>query len=273
MLGKLFKHEFRATWIPPVLICIAVIAAGGLVRLFVLFSDLNDFFSIPMVLMTVFWFLLIAAASTAILGLSVFRFYKNVYGDEGYLTLTLPVKRSSIILSKLIPTLVWMYCGTAAICISLLLVSVSSDFGDFIGEVMADLDYLFSIISGSMKTPLFVFILEFVLFLIISSALSILTFYAAVSIGQLFGKHRLIGSIVGYLAVNTLGQIVMNLYMLTASFTLSDLMDNPLNLLGSGLGEFNLQVNIILYLLITALLALLCYLITHYVMKKSVNLR
>ena len=45
------------------------------------------------------------------------RFYKNVLGDEGYLTLTLPVNVHEILWSKLIVSFVW-FLATGLIAIA-----------------------------------------------------------------------------------------------------------------------------------------------------------
>ena len=65
------------------------------------------------------------------------RFYVNVYGDEGYLTLTLPVKRSYIILSKLIVGMCWLIAQVVVIILSLLILTVSPQFIKAFLEVIA----------------------------------------------------------------------------------------------------------------------------------------
>ena len=50
--------------------------------------------------------LLTCAAFTTAIIIAV-RFYKNTYSDEGYLTHTLPVKRGTLLLAKVIAGTIW----------------------------------------------------------------------------------------------------------------------------------------------------------------------
>jgi hypothetical protein len=51
------------------------------------------------------------------------NFNKTIFGPEGYLTLTLPVKRRSVLFSKLITTLIRFNVMLAAVCLTLFMIS------------------------------------------------------------------------------------------------------------------------------------------------------
>lgn len=61
---------------------------------------------IPIILALIFG-VLVAGAWIATLVIIIRRFYKNVFGCEGYLTLTLPISSHQLILSKLLASFIW----------------------------------------------------------------------------------------------------------------------------------------------------------------------
>ncbi len=52
-------------------------------------------------------------------GLGVYRYYQNCFTDEGYLTFTLPVKRATILNSKLLNTIIYVAASALVLVISL----------------------------------------------------------------------------------------------------------------------------------------------------------
>ena len=122
MLGKLIKHEFRATarlMLPLFLVVIllscfmrltASVLALGDGRSFVL-RLLSGLFSTGFVL-SIFASLIFSVV------MMVSRFYKNLMTDEGYLMFTLPVGVHSLLWSKLITAaLFFLFTFSANICI------------------------------------------------------------------------------------------------------------------------------------------------------------
>ncbi|MBE6611453.1 MAG: hypothetical protein E7632_03070 [Ruminococcaceae bacterium] len=273
MLGKLIKHEFRATAAPMLILFLGVLVISGLTRLCMLAAEFAEFFAILAGLSVMLYSLVIWAAYVFIYVLIIRRFYKHIYGAEGYLTLTLPVRRSTLILAKLIPAMIWQLLGTIVTTSSLLIIASYPEVYAVIGEafyiLLEGVLYLFEF----MNTPGWVMILELVLFAFISAVGGIMTLYASVSIGQLFKKHRFLGSVLGYFIIYVVTQIIMSAYVMVMStvsiFGSWDIYAGRLN----GLAAFQIQIMILLYIAITALIGLGCWIVTHGVMKKSVNLQ
>ena len=109
MLGKLIKHEFRATSriMGPMLLI--VLALSVLVRfsITVLENAESSFLNILAVLFVLAFAVGIIAVNLMSIIIMIQRFYKNLLGDEGYLMFTLPANVHSIIWSKLIVSIVW----------------------------------------------------------------------------------------------------------------------------------------------------------------------
>ena len=94
MLGKLIKHEFRATgriMLPLLgaellLSVLAGLSIRGLDRM-----ENMGFLGVTYVLTLVVFFLGLFALGVVAFVLMIQRFYKNLLRDEGYLAMTLPV--------------------------------------------------------------------------------------------------------------------------------------------------------------------------------------
>ena len=106
MLRKLLKYDFKSVfkywWIAAV-ISLAISAAGGF-AITALRSERELPTVVDVTAVTMLFVVALGFSAFALLsGILVFvRFYKNFFSDEGYLTFTLPVKRSQLLNSKLI---------------------------------------------------------------------------------------------------------------------------------------------------------------------------
>ena len=112
MLSKLLRHEFRATGRILLPLYLLLFVTAGMFHVSMLLRDnerIGDDWAAK-----VFSIVSISAFCVAIIGISIlavalmiYRFYKNLMTDEGYLMFTLPVTTHQIIISKLIVPLVW----------------------------------------------------------------------------------------------------------------------------------------------------------------------
>ena len=144
MLGKLLKYDMKAgaRMMPVVYFAIAGIYLIGFLA-----RELK----IGQILTTASVLLVIGAISTFIMTVVfvIQRFYKGLFGAEGYLTQTLPVGKGHLILSKLITAYVWMVLSFAVAALAFLAMLQLNH--------VTDLRKLIDILFGSSFTPLFVF--------------------------------------------------------------------------------------------------------------------
>ena len=126
MFLKLLKHDmksvFKLWWILlpvlPVLLLVDAVALRVMTQTIAnmalqpSISDGESTVMILVVMVAYFVFLgvtvLISLTSYYTIILSAIRFYKNLFTDEGYLTFTLPAKRSSVLLSKTLTAVIYM---------------------------------------------------------------------------------------------------------------------------------------------------------------------
>ena len=106
MLRKLLKYEFRASLLilPICLVAMALLYGAGWAAKAIGISQLATTCAV---------FLALVGCASVVVALitAILRFYKGVFGAEGYLIQTLPVGKGSIILSKAITAYVLLFAG------------------------------------------------------------------------------------------------------------------------------------------------------------------
>ncbi|HEM5096570.1 TPA: ABC transporter permease [Streptococcus suis] len=192
----------------------------------------------------------------AALGLSTFfmvinRFRKNVYGRQGYLTMTLPVSSHHIILSKLLASLVWYLLAGITIILSIGIVLAVLMLGseEF---VIPELQTLIQQLDWSV-------IFAHLFYSLIESTMGILLIYFSISVGQLFKDHRLLFAILTYIGIS----IVVGVF---GTLVFTNYLENLYN------AALPLYPSPILAL-INIILAFAYYFGTHFIMTKKLNLQ
>ncbi|HFU3799736.1 TPA: ABC transporter permease [Streptococcus suis] len=192
----------------------------------------------------------------AALGLSTFfmvinRFRKNVYGRQGYLTMTLPVSSHQIILSKLLASLVWYLLAGITILLS-------------IGIVLAVLmlgteEFMIPELQTVIQELDWSVLIAHLFYALIESTMGILLIYFSISVGQLFKDHRLLFAILTYIGIS----IVVGVFG-TLIYT-----NNLENLYNSALPLYPSPI----LTLLNIILAFAYYFGTHFIMTKKLNLQ
>lgn len=272
MLGKIIKYDIKATarYFIPMYVGLAILTLFNKLFLELLpFRQMDDsiFFNILNSIRTIFltlYILYIIAAVIMTMVIIVVHFYKNMTGDEAYLTFTLPVKTTSLVNGKLIVATMWTLL-TGIFCILSVGLLVAghgyiSEFFDVMGQMFRELgasSYRGEIISISVVVLILCFI---------SLLSGTLMTYASMALGHLFGKHRIIGSIVCYIGFNVGSQMIMTITLLISS--LSQYSNRVM------FDEFypSFMAMMIISTIVTAAITAAYYFITVYVFSKKLNL-
>lgn len=117
MLGKLIKHELRHSARYTLSIYIAVVVISALMGL--------SFLSEATWMGVMSCFALYAAGFVAVIVtlVSVIKnFYDTLFGRQGYLTLTLPVKCSTLLVSKVIVSFIWIVASFVLMALTLVMI-------------------------------------------------------------------------------------------------------------------------------------------------------
>lgn len=272
MLGKLLKHELHATGriMLPALAALILLAGMANLSYRIIRYMKSDFINIMLSLIIGLFFLGLFAAGVLAVAIMVYRFYKNLLGNEGYLMFTLPVNVHGLIWSKLLVSLLWVFL-TFLVCMGLFIMTVfhfaELGFRDFLNWLPDLRESLYWLYERTPVTPLHMtgYIAELFSTAVIAGIAQCLHFYAAMAVGHSFTKNKVLLSIVFYIAIG------FGLQMLSTAFML---------ILGSsrwlvfGVENMVWGAHWILWVsIIFALIqALILYLFTYLPLEKNLNL-
>jgi hypothetical protein len=271
MLGKLMKHEFRAT----ARVMLPLIGALLVVSLMANFSfransgTASTFLDIMSTFIIVLFFLAIFAVGIATVVIMINRFRSNLLKDEGYITFTLPVSMHSIIWSKLIVSTIWFAATFLIIALSAVISQLSLSFLKDFWEIFKSTVELFFGKSIFESLNLGFMALEGVIIALLISIAALLTFYASLSVGHGFANKKVLLSIVTFLIIivvtEVISALVQNIFI---TFGIE------LPVIGKFAGVYMAQWNTFCFYtaLILIIYSAIMYVITAGALKKHLNL-
>ncbi len=275
MLKKLLKYDFKAVfryWWIAALSSVALAFAGG--WSISVFSNEKE-------LPTVIYVLAILVAIVAILGLVAFsiltvifmysRFYKNFFTDEGYLTFTLPVKRSQLLNSKLITSIVIgsltgfviVVDVIIALCVGMPDVVLNAELiRPFIDEVVLE-------IVRETGFYLVIYAVEAILLALTMGIFTTLFVFCCITIGSIIAKKaKIITSIAIYYVANSVFTFVVQIFLLFG-------VDAVLGWVGNiKEGQFNLVLALIMLcgILFMGAVCTVLYSLQYWMLDRKLNL-
>ncbi|MBR2528386.1 MAG: hypothetical protein IKE58_07950 [Blautia sp.] len=208
MLRKLMKYELAATGRILIPIYFLVLAASAALaanaRWGSTTSQFGNFLDILLSLVFVFGILAMIIVTTVLI---IQRFYKNLLGNEGYLMFSLPVSTWQNILSKALSALLWIVgaCLTG-IASGFIFILVLEAFPDF-WEALTKSWNILTLAVG--KSKVISILILFIAALLLAILESIVKIYASFSVGHLWGNHRVLGSILGYIGFGAIESLAM----------------------------------------------------------------
>lgn len=216
MLGKLLKYELLAEMRKYAVVFAAIIGAAVLFLLFDRgLSRLGDYAIIDIFsgLLLIAFILLCFFTLAMIIVMSCVRFKKNLFGDEGYLMHTLPVPAWQHIAVKIIAAYIWTIAALVVIVIGICILTCSgswmTDMYDGMKEAFADISAADDVSAAFLISYKRFFIISAVLY----PLLLLLYIYFCIAVGSLFNSHKTLMSILTFVVVNTVGQIVNSVIM------------------------------------------------------------
>lgn len=279
MLRKLVKHEFKATrriFLPLYLvgIILAVLERGMIALMNSSFLQskmpvfLTSIFSIFATLLTIVFVVFLIGLLLLSVFYSVYRFYKNLMTDEGYLMFTLPVKPSQHTNAKLMTSMVWTLGSMLVVCLSIAILILSPTlYNEFLKPLFLEIPQIFDEIGSQ----LIFFIILVVASILVMIAYQILTFYFSVSLGQMMlPKHKIGGGIIAYFIVNTVTQI-LSLFTLPFILKPSMEMEAAAAITPASIIQY-LNLILLVTLILNIIVAIGMYVGTNIILKKNLNL-
>ncbi len=210
MLGKLMKHEFRATAriMLTVMGALAALAVLANLSLRTLTKDVNDDITVlKMILILIVVFFGIGVVVTAVMAivLMVSRFYRNLLKDEGYLMFTLPVSTHELVWSKIIVSTVWFLAAGLLIFLVMSLTGLNLSATN-LEMILEDLPSWAEITQymdeNGIRGQVSMLIFQGFLSMLLWSVVTCLHFYAAMALGHMFSKSKILLSVVFFIGIS-----------------------------------------------------------------------
>ena len=269
MVKKLLKYEFSFYYKRMLPLYLIVLGTAFLNRITQFFEAETSAYQVIFVSSVV---LLSVASMAAIIGMmviSVSRFYKNMFTNEGYLTLSLPVTSEQHLASKLTAAVIWSII--TGICVVTGIAVATA--GDVFAELMKAGFYIVRrIIWPEVHGNFIAYAVEFILAVLAADIKIILLFYACLSIGQRAKKNR-VGLSVGcffiyYFACQILGTICV---ILVTLLTESQLMVKFLEFVEKN-ATLCVHLGLCFVIIWNLIFAAVYFLISNHILKKKLNL-
>lgn len=275
MLRKVFKYDFNSImkyWLPCALISLVVALTAGLLG-FMLDTMGDKYQTLNVLLSTVMVLCIIALIIFAVSGLvfAIIRTNKSFFTDEAYLTFTLPVKKSSLINSKLINIALFSAMSTLLCIIDIIIVFLICDSYEltrFLSQLWSGICRFIANYTG-LYTPIHVVMI--LVLSLVSAFMSSSVLMLCLSISSIIvKKHKILVAVVIYYFYNV---------VLTTFFSIT--------LFGNGFYQLiakmmlmtkdGVNLSFIMIMLasigISGLIGLIFYMLTNYLFDKKLNVQ
>ena len=198
----------------------------------------------------------------------VARYNRSVFGDEGYLTHTLPISQSQIIISKTLSFLLWSIASTLVAGVSFLILTYSSESWRLFTDFFRQFSYMLSQYFGGIGSTNRMAFLLFVLTVLIAPLTEILNIYLCIGIGNKF-RHKITAGVVAYLVISSISSTLVGL--LTNSITSRMVFTHDFNSTYF-MGQPNFLPLMLMLFLFTLGQAVLYFFFIKYIQEKQLNL-
>lgn len=286
MLRKLMKHEWKGTSKVGCLLLIVILGVtffGWLAFQTPMWQALADDSSysrvtpldiLSIVTLMLYVFMLVGVTYGMLIYLGV-HFYRTMYTDEGYLTHTLPVTKHKLLVSKILISGIW-YLIIAIAVVASVFGLMAALFGavmpdDVWSQMWKEIAENWDEIVRVLKTELGIDLVWWLVFIILSTIISpfctIIILFGAISIGQLFTKHRVLMAIVSYIGITILSMIIGSVVQSVTSVNAFNDMMNELTAVNR-----YMNVTSVSGIIQSVVIAAVLYIVSYLIINKKLNM-
>lgn len=256
MLLKLMKYDLKSILKKMVFYYVSLLVLAIVSKVLTLiFADTK--FAAIAALPTGILFIGLYACLFVTMIISMIRYYKNMLSDEGYLTHTLPVKRHTILFSKIISTLIVEVISVLIIVLCACIYSFTS-----VKLVISEIFIALNLINYDFATICLVVLVIFEIMLVGVSQLTLVAL--CLSIGACFNKNKILMSFVTYIVIHIIVQIILGTIISITAIVVISIESMEISLL---------YWLIIIYILITICYIALTYFINLIILNHKLNLQ
>lgn len=265
MLGKLIKYDLKYAARIFLLVHGIYLVICIVLRLLVMnpldFNAPSRLLITPVALVVVLFIFLLTAITLTTSLLIALRFYRNLFSKEGYLSWTLPATPSAHLLAKFLSGYLIAAADIVIIAAGLLILVTGSNVTEAYRQIAPEAEKILGMTFGSYALKLFIFTVIF-------TFTSIIQIYFCIALGQLFQDHRVLLAITFYFLAGFGVQILTTaLLLITGLFRPQMFADSY----SFNMGHYTDTLYLITGIL-SAILAVIEYAVTDYIMKRKINL-
>ena len=275
MFKKVFRRDFnwifRYWWIGAVISVLTTVVASFMLR-----ASLGSINSpegsllLPVlgILLSCAMYIAVICGYVAVWGATHYRFYRNFFTDEGYLTFTLPLKRRTLLLSKTLNSALWQVIHGALLVLCLILALVINLAGQSYGS--SNMEALGDIIPWGWVA---LYLAELILITVGGAVLSTCAVELCITVGSIIAsKHKLLVAVgiyyIGATVISTVGQA----FTFLNGGTLIRGLDIITERASEGVGMMTFAIIGLWFLGAICTLAMALYLLTQHLIENKLNL-
>lgn len=258
MLTKLLKYDLKSLYKIALPTYIIALLTGILYRIFYFLSNKINILNIPYGLITILFFTIVICLPLVTFIAASIRFYQNIIKDEGYLMNTLPVKKSILILSKVLSSIIVNINSVIASTIACLVGVLASSLS------LTDLKQILLLLYVDKTSIILFIILAFTSFI-----MNQLMIYLSIALGQLHNKNKLAFMFI-YLIIIYYGTQIISTFVLILPLVINKGWQKYLEQTIPTMPVFNTVL--IMTIIFSAVISIIYYLITKNLLDKKLNL-
>ncbi len=274
MLGKLLKYDLKAEYKTYGILYIVLILTSFLS---LITSKILDNYPKNIVVEVFELIQKLSIAGIPVLSFAIFivtlvfsinRFYKNLLKDEGYLMHTLPVSTSQLILSKFIAFFIW---SIAAVAVVFLAMSIAAGGFEWINIFAQGYSKGF---AGVNQQDFIKFNIYLIIFIVLTPLAFMSHVYLSFAIGQLSSKNKLGMSVLTFVVIYFVEQIVSTIItLLLPNSNVSFEYNSDIGPTAETIEAFSKLTDYMLIgVIITLLVAAAMYIVSNVILTKKLNL-
>ncbi|MCI8286305.1 MAG: hypothetical protein HFH89_01280 [Lachnospiraceae bacterium] len=198
-----------------------------------------DIFSVLTLIMYVMMLAGINYGITIYLGV---RFYQTMYTDQGYLTHTLPVTKHQLLASKILVSGLWIFFLMLSVYLSVFILGASMlslflpqgySLASMWRELGLNFGELLELMGEEMDFNIIRWLVTLLFTTILSPFTTVTILFGAISMGQLFRKHRVLAAILSYIGimvtVNVISSIFRSIVVMSRITSAGSYLNNTLD--------------------------------------------
>lgn len=273
MLKKLLKYDLRSVfrfWWIVALISVGMAVLGGFAQSILYNNDIPRVINVIASIVVFFSYFCMMGLAVLTQVLLFIRFYRNFFTDEGYLTFTLPVKRETLLNSKVLAGFIAMAAAAAVCALNFSIIFAIPQYEVFrSGEFFSGIKEGLREIPDHVVGPLLIMGIETLVLAALVLLLSVLFLYCCITFGSmLVKKGKLFASIGMYYGIGSSIISAMQLILILSVGSITVWME-PIS-------EWQAPTIVTLILLggilFLAALCALVYAFTHWMLGRKLNL-